>query len=160
MSLYVEVSDALNVNLYLIYLKLSSQRWKKEQQKMEAMSAASGHTFSYMNKQAATTYRLTMDDRMRWAQIAEAMANNVGYATNYYAVRFTIESIHYIKLCFHFRHLIILPQLVNSIICTMSMQLQAEYKLLMRYSMMNHVILIPVNTQDHYDQNQDQVILW
>lgn len=60
---------------------------------MEAMSAASGHTFSYVNnKSSAATYRLTMDDRMRWAQIAEAMSVNPGFASgyytgNYYAVR-------------------------------------------------------------------------
>jgi hypothetical protein len=67
-----------------------SQRWKKEQQKMEAMSAASGHTFSYVNKQAATAYRLTIDDRMRWAQIAEAMAANPNYTSNYYVVSITL----------------------------------------------------------------------
>jgi hypothetical protein len=74
---------------YLFYL-FYSQRWKKEQQKMEAMSAASGHTFSYVNKQAATAYRLTIDDRMRWAQIAEAMAANPNYASNYYVVSITL----------------------------------------------------------------------
>ena len=40
------------------------------------MSGASGQTFSYLNKQQQNpNYRLTMDDRMRWAHIAEATNN-------------------------------------------------------------------------------------
>ena len=53
-----------------------SQKWKAEQQKIEAMSAASAQTFSYMTKQqqqsASGGYRYAVDDRYRWAQVNEA----------------------------------------------------------------------------------------
>ncbi|RWS29382.1 hypothetical protein B4U80_10765 [Leptotrombidium deliense] len=60
------------------------QRWKKEQQKMEAMSSGSGQTFSYVNKQAVSNgaYRYTMDDRIRWTQMSDAITTNPTY--NYY----------------------------------------------------------------------------
>ena len=61
-------------------LIIISQKWKAEQQKIEAMSAASAQTFSYMNKQQPTIsgYRYAIDDRYRWAQVSEA--------ANFYAV--------------------------------------------------------------------------
>ncbi|KAI1290416.1 63 kDa sperm flagellar membrane protein [Halotydeus destructor] len=59
-------------------LYMWNQRWKKEQQKMEAMSAASAQTFSYVNKQQQlNAYRYAIDDRnFRWANHE---------AANYYA---------------------------------------------------------------------------
>jgi len=53
-------------------LYMWNQRWKSEQAKIEAMSAASAQTFSYVNKQQVAGYRYAIDDRYRWAQVNEA----------------------------------------------------------------------------------------
>lgn len=54
----------------------NSQKWKAEQQKIEAMSAASAQTFNFMSKQAAAAgYRYAIDDRYRWAAVPANEAN-------------------------------------------------------------------------------------
>ncbi|XP_054162289.1 uncharacterized protein LOC128960243 [Oppia nitens] len=105
------VAALIIIIITFLCLYMWNQRWKKEQQKMEAMSAASGHTFSYVNKQAATAYRLTIDDRMRWAQIAEAMATNPTYTTNYYVNPEQMSSSHSQH---HMNHVYATPNRVSS----------------------------------------------
>ncbi|CAG2162099.1 unnamed protein product [Oppiella nova] len=104
-------SVAALIIIIITFLCLYMWKWKREQQKMEAMSAASGHTFSYVNKQAATAYRLTIDDRMRWAQIAEAMASNPTYSTNYYVNPEQMSSSHSQH---HMNHVYATPNRVSS----------------------------------------------
>ena len=51
-------------NNHFRFIHSFSQRFKQEQQKIEAMSAASGHTFSYVNKHGPPTMsRMSIDDR-------------------------------------------------------------------------------------------------
>ncbi|XP_074604245.1 uncharacterized protein LOC141857656 [Brevipalpus obovatus] len=64
-------------------LYMWNQRWKREQQKMEAMSAGSGQTFSYVNKaQSMANNRCAIDDRPRWANMVQTLPVNANY--NYY----------------------------------------------------------------------------
>lgn len=58
---------------------------------MEAMSAGSGQTFSYVNKaQNVANYRCinTIDDRTRWATMTQTLPVNANY--NYYVVSIII----------------------------------------------------------------------
>ena len=49
------------------------------------MSAGSGQTFSYVNKaQTVANYRCAIDDRSRWASMAQTLPVNANY--NYYVV--------------------------------------------------------------------------
>ncbi|UXI22607.1 AF-10 protein [Sarcoptes scabiei] len=70
-----------------ICLYMWNQRFRQEQQKIEAMSAASGHTFSYLNKplQTSTMSRLSMDERFggrSWTHYSESQQHLLSSQSN------------------------------------------------------------------------------
>lgn len=69
---------------FITYIPSSSfsRKWKQQQQKAEVLSSRSynsNQTFSYigtvMNGNNGNPYHLTMEDRMRWAQISDVIKN-------------------------------------------------------------------------------------
>jgi len=93
------VAAVLIIGLTLFGLCMWSRKWNREQQKVEMMSTRTGLTspvFSYMAAAAAASSAASMksgmppttpaayvsvEDRLRWAHIADVMAQN------HYAVR-------------------------------------------------------------------------
>lgn len=82
------VAAVIIIVLTLVCLIMWSRRWQREQK-----NAIGSPVFGYMNtaplKSAALPqpgYQVTLEDRMRWAQIADVMAQ-----TNHYGVRFKIQ---------------------------------------------------------------------
>lgn len=83
------VTAVIIIALTLVCLVMWSRRWQREQK-----NAMGSPVFGYMTgaqvKQAGLgqqqqPYQVTLEDRMRWAQIADVMAQ-----TNHYAVRLII----------------------------------------------------------------------
>ncbi|KAH7951249.1 hypothetical protein HPB52_007049 [Rhipicephalus sanguineus] len=63
--------------LIIVSRRIRSRRWKREQHKAEVMSAHSVGSLGYLSKASTLgpAYRVSVEDRLRWQHIADAMGN-------------------------------------------------------------------------------------
>ncbi|XP_067143608.1 uncharacterized protein [Centruroides vittatus] len=79
-SVGASLAAAIIIILTLVCLCVWNRRWKREQHKAEMASVPSMASFGNKSLTPINTYRLTIEDRVRWAHIADAMGN--GYMPN------------------------------------------------------------------------------
>ncbi|CAN7983446.1 unnamed protein product, partial [Ixodes hexagonus] len=76
-ALGASITAVIIIVLTLVCLCLWNRRWKREQHKAEVMSAHSAGSLGYLSKMSTLgpAYRVSVEDRMRWQHIADAMGN-------------------------------------------------------------------------------------
>ncbi|XP_075548249.1 uncharacterized protein LOC142582427 isoform X1 [Dermacentor variabilis] len=76
-ALGASVTAVIIIVLTLVCLCLWNRRWKREQHKAEVMSAHSVGSLGYLSKASTLgpAYRVSVEDRLRWQHIADAMGN-------------------------------------------------------------------------------------
>ncbi|XP_002404782.4 uncharacterized protein LOC8031232 [Ixodes scapularis] len=76
-ALGASITAVIIIVLTLVCLCLWNRRWKREQHKAEVMSAHSAGSLGYLSKVSTLgpAYRVSVEDRMRWQHIADAMGN-------------------------------------------------------------------------------------
>ncbi|XP_077562202.1 uncharacterized protein LOC144178322 [Haemaphysalis longicornis] len=76
-ALGASVTAIIIIVLTLVCLCLWNRRWKREQHKAEVMSAHSVGSLGYLSKASTLgpAYRVSVEDRLRWQHIADAMGN-------------------------------------------------------------------------------------
>lgn len=76
-ALGASVTAVIIIILTLVCLCLWNRRWKREQHKAEVMSAHSVGSLGYLSKTSTLgpAYRVSVEDRLRWQHIADAMGN-------------------------------------------------------------------------------------
>ncbi|XP_049272239.1 proteoglycan 4 isoform X2 [Rhipicephalus sanguineus] len=76
-ALGASITAVIIIVLTLVCLCLWNRRWKREQHKAEVMSAHSVGSLGYLSKASTLgpAYRVSVEDRLRWQHIADAMGN-------------------------------------------------------------------------------------